>query len=376
MRHYFKFYSFLPSVLAVLVSSVQMISQAQAPSVPASTSATVAIVVDSSSSTKWDMGSVQKDAVQLVRRFNFNDELAIYAANDTPKLAQDFTGDTDVVAKTIKHLPSKGHLNLYETIIQAVQHVRSDGVNERRAVVAFVSQVDHVDTPNAGKLEQLIEQKQGVPVYFVVLRHGDWRSQELAQRIAVLSGGAAYFPRKGSEVSAITGALASRLGAGFDKTETAGSRHSGIAGYRTVVVRSVPVAQNGQTSNFPNGDNILLQRLLVSRLQKANVFHDVIDAGGSSGLSDRPAGNRSAVDLLAMVNRYQAGRRPFGSAKLQVQVVLEDSKTRNALIAFTKATSGPSELLGGKPTDAVQTQLLIGVAKQIVDELTKLKRER
>jgi hypothetical protein len=163
----------------------------------------------------------------------------------------------------------------------------------------------------------------------------------------------------------------------LDKTQVAGSHHGrNIGSYKTVVVRSIPIAQNGQTSKFPNGDNILLQRLLVSRLQKANVFPDVVDAGNNSALSDRPAGNRAAVDLLAMVNRYQEGRRPFGSAKLEVQVVLEDSQTRNALVAFSKASSGPSQLLGGKQSDAVQTQLLIGVANQIVDELTKLRRER
>jgi len=378
MRHYFTFASVvLLAFTVVLFSSLEVSCAAQATPATGPTSASVAIVIDSSSSTRWDMGSLEKGALELVRKFNFNDELAIFTAGDKPRLVQDFTGDTDVIAKAVKHLPSKGHLNLYDALVQAVQHVRSDGMNERQAVVAFANHLDRADTANANKLEELIRQKQGVPVYFVVMRHGNWRSQELAQRIAVLSGGAAYFPEKGSEVAAISDALASRLGAGLDKTQVAGSRHGrNIGSYKTVVVRSIPVAQNGQTSKFPNGDNILLQRLLVSRLQKANVFPDVVDAGNNSALSDRPAGNKAAVDLLAMVNRYQEGRRPFGSAKLEVQVVLEDSQTRNALVAFRKASSGPSQLLGGKQSDAVQTQLLIGVANQIVDELTKLRRER
>jgi hypothetical protein len=378
MRHYSTFASLALSALTVFLFSACAVScHAQATPPPSSTSASVAIVIDSSSSTKWDMGSLEKGALELARKFNFNDELAIFAAGDKPKLVQDFTGDTDAVVNAVKHVPSKGKLNLYDAVIQAVQHVRSDGVNERQAVVAFANKLDGADTRPANKLEELIRQKQAVPVYFVVMHHGDWQSQELAQRIAVLSGGAAYFPSKGSEVTAISDGLASRLGAGLDKSQRAGSPHgNSIVPYKTVVVRSIPVAQNGQTSKFPNGDNILLQRLLVSRLQKANVFSDVVDAGNTSGLSDHPAGGRSAVELLAMVNRYQTARRPFGSAKLEVQVVLEDSQTRNALVAFKKEASGPSQLLGGENSDAVQTQLLIGVANQIVDEVAKLKRER
>jgi hypothetical protein len=318
--------------------------------------------------------SLKKGALELVRRFNFNDELAIFTASDKPKLLQEFTGDTDLAAKAIKHLPSKGKPNLYKALIEAVRHVRSDGVNDLEAVVVFTNQLDRADSTSASNLQQLIRQKQGVPVYFVVMRRGSWQSQELAQRIAVLSGGAAYFPAKQSEVAAISDALAARLGAGSGNTEKADSSRDddSIARYKTVVVRSVPVAQNGKTENFPDGDNIVLQRLLVSRLQKSNVFPNVVDAGKSSSLSDRPAGNRSAVELLASVDRYAAARTPFGSTKLQVQVVLEDSHTRNALVAFTKA----SQLLGGKHDDKVQKQLLVGVANQIVAELRKLKRER
>src|SRR5690242_15960306 len=282
MRHQFSLSSVLTvAVTAIVVSAVPVSSPAQAAPSSSTTSASVAIVIDSSGSTTWDRGAVKKGALELVRRFNFNDELAIFAAGDQPKLVQEFTGDTDVAAKAIKQLPSKGKLNLYGATISAVQHVRSDGVNERQAVVAFTDQLDRAGTASTSQLEQLIRQKEAVPVYFVVMRRGTWQSQEVAQRIAVLSGGAAYFPAKGSQVAAICDSLAYRLGAGLDKTESArSSPDTGSVGiYKTVVVRSIPIAQNGKTSNFPNGDNILLEHLLVSRLQKANVFPDVVDAG-------------------------------------------------------------------------------------------------
>jgi Mg-chelatase subunit ChlD len=205
------------ALVAVLFSAAAAFCQSQTTSTVRSTSASVGIVIDSSKSTTWDIESLKKGALDLVHRFNFDDELAIFAASDTPKLVQDFTGDTDLAAKAVKHLPSKGKPNLYKAVAHAVQHVRSDGVNDAQAVVAFTNHLDRADSGSANNLEQLIRRKQGLPVYIVVMGPGSWRSQELAERIAVLSGGAAYFPAKESQVAAISDALASRLGAGSDK---------------------------------------------------------------------------------------------------------------------------------------------------------------
>jgi hypothetical protein len=237
----------------------------------ASQSASVVIVIDTSSNAKSMARILKKSAMNFAEKFTSNDEVAIFASQDQPKLVQSFTSDNSLVSKSLDNLRASGKLASYQAVDQALQYARSDAVNDKQAVIAFVNKLDGADMGTIETLQNTIRQGQPVPLYFIALGHSSWQSQESAQRVAVLSGGAAYFPTNESELGAISQAIAQRLGAASGNA-SAQTAQQNLRDYKTLIVRSIPVADNGKTGQFPAGDNLLLEHLLTSRLQKANLF--------------------------------------------------------------------------------------------------------
>lgn len=338
-------------------------------------SVSVVIVVDTSESAKSAAKALKKAATNFAEKFSSNDELALFASQDKPMLVQGFTSDNSLLNKSVDNLRPSGKLAAYETVTQAVDYARSDSVNDKQAVVAFVHQLDGSDTKAIDSLQNTIRQGQRVPLYFIALGRSSWQSQEWAQRLAVLSGGAAYFPANESDLSSVSQAIAQRLGASPGTAAEDASQPS-LRDYKTLFVRSIPIADNQKTAELPAGDNFLLERLLTSRLQKAKLFANVIDAPDASldrvGFSPAAGSN---LELLATVIGYERGHpgTPFGPTKLKVQVVLRDLATRQAITAFTRQQNGPAGMFRGSQ-EKVEAQILLGIADKIVDALKSMKK--
>lgn len=374
---------------------------AQAPATGGS--ASVTIVVDNSKAARKNIQTIRKAALSFAQSFSARDEVALYFAADQPTLAQDFTGDMSLIANHLERVRGKGKLALLETLSQAVDHVRSDSANEQAAVVAFVNDLDAADPIAAANLEQSIRQRTGVPVFIVALRNSSWQSQELAQRIAVLSGGVAYFPSRTSELPRIANAIAARLGAAPAESHRAESEAReaplpSLDGYSVAIVHEIPVADNPDTAALPGGDNVLLHRVLLGRLKKAQLFQEVRDGGvaadatepvvppnggNGGGATSQPAVKPPAggeLELLPMVVGYRGGIRgprdlisPFASPKLRVQIVLRDRTTRQPIAAFTEEASGAAGLLRGSD-EKVQAQAMANVTNKIVSRIREMKQ--
>jgi hypothetical protein len=174
----------------------------------------------------------------------------------------------------------------------------------------------------------------------------------------------------------VSQAIASRLGASATADTGQGLAHS-LRDYKTVLVRSIPVADNRKTLQFPSGNNFLLERMLVSRLQHAKLFPEVIDAPESTIKTNAtfPPGSSSDLELLATIVGYDRGHpgTPFGPTKLKVEVVLRDMVTRRLITGFTKQQAGPAGMFRGSQ-EKVEAQILIGMANKIVDEIKDMKQ--
>ena len=392
------FYTSASPFCACLLLTLISISTCFAQNAPAASTlpadgntASIVVVMDTSKSAHNNFDPLRKGAIALASQFSSNDELALFFAGDKPVLVQDFTGDIALIEKSLKRVRTGGKMALFETLAAALDHERNDAANERRAVIAFVNDLDGASAVAESTLENAIRNKPGVPVFVVALRQTSWKAQESAQKVAVLSGGAAFFPQKSSEVPAIARTIALRLGGrAANDVELAGTQSLG--NYKTVVVRSIPVADNGSTREFVDADSELLHRLLMSRLQRANLFAAVKDGSSSAGDPEtpgggqRPSANASAksdeLELLPMVVAYhQPGTKqrqllsPFyGGSKLSVQVVLRDRLTHEPVAAFVEEASASQGWFSGS-NERNQTEAMLSVANKIVERLRTLRKE-
>ena len=343
---------------------------------PANQPASVVIVVDTSSDAKGIIKVLKKAASKFAQKFGSSDELALFASHDNSAIVQSFTSDNLLVQKGLDKLQASGKFASYQAVDQALQYTRNDAVNDKQAVVAFVNKLDGADRNAIQALQNTVRQGQPVPLYFIALGHSSWQSQQSAQRVAILSGGAAYFPTKESDLNAVSQAIAQRLGAGSEH-ESAATAQQSLRDYKTLIVRSIPVADNGKTAQFPAGDNLLLERLLTSRLQKANLFPTVVDAPDPT--LDRTGFSPSAgsnLELLATIIGHDRGHpgTPFGPTKMKVQVVLRDLATHQPIAGFTRQEAGPAGMFRGSQ-EKVEAQILLGLADKIVDALKSMKKQ-
>lgn len=374
-------FALLSMILVLVVSSPAQNTNVAAAQRHEGKTASVVIVVDTSKAARGSIDTLRNGAKTLASRFSSNDELALFFSGEKPVLVQDFTGDTALINNSLRRIRTNGRLALFETLSQALDHARSDAANEQRAVIAFVNDLDGAIGPGAAALENAIRNKPGVPIYLVALKQTSWSAQEEAQKIAVLSGGTAFFPQKSSEVGSIARTLAMRLGGQAANDVEIASAQS-LSNYKTVVVRGIPVADNGSTGQFAQADSELLHRLLMSRLERAKLFGEVRDGASAVETSGDSAGQAGTeLELLPMVLAFHqpsSNQRHFlspfaGGSRLKVQVVLRDAATHEPIGAFVEEASASQGWFSGSD-ERNQAEAMMSVVNKIVTRVRDMKK--
>ncbi|HWR37271.1 MAG TPA: VWA domain-containing protein [Clostridia bacterium] len=345
--------------------------------------ASVAIVVDTSRTARKRAGELRKSVAALITNLTAEDEFCVYSTSDKPVLVQDFTGDASVVLNASKRLRRDGRFALFDTIAVAADHLRNDAANENIAIVVFVAGMDSASKISPATLEPSSRAKQPVALYFVATPGSDVALQETLQQLAFRTRGAAYFPPTAKQMIEASNAVGRQLRPGdpVDASSGATSRRGAkskkpIATYKLLVVRSIPVVNSNETTEFPGGDNLLLHRVLVSRLQKAKLFSEVIDAGSTNAQTVPATGSEPGekLELLATIVGYRRGnrlRRQFtfgGAARIKVQVILRDAATAEPVLAFTEEGSASAGLFGGS-NEQMQTRAIMTVVNKIISRL-------
>jgi len=360
-------------VLAVVLLAIASWSQTSAEQ-----HHSVSIVIDDSAAAGKHQADVAKSVQRFLRFFTSDDELCIFAAKEKPMLWQDFTSDPDILSDRITKLYGRGKLALYDTMLAAARHLQSESGNDVRMLAVFTSGEDNA---SATKFPTLLnDPAMKTSVYVVAGPEVDWRIQEPLQVLVQRSGGRAYFVRNDDEMLEVARQMGWRITGRNDET-LATNAGKPLAPYKVVVVPDIPIANSRSTEQFSGGDNVLLHRVLVSRLKKAKLFSEVIDASSSDAgaLSSAGGAGNGRLELLATVVGYEKGsraRREFllfgGGSKLKVQVVLRDSASTQPLLGFVTEGSASSGLLGGSD-EKIETETIVRAADQIIVELRKRK---
>lgn len=338
----------------------------------------VAIVVDDSASAGKHQADVARSVQQFLKFFTADDELCIFAAKEKPMLWQDFTSDIELLSERMNKLYGRNKLALYDTMLAAARHLQSEAGNDARVLAVFTVGEDNASSVKFANL--LRDPALKVPVYAVAGPETDWRIQEPFQVLVQQSGGRAYFIRDDEQMLEVARQVGWRI-TGRNEETVATNSEKPLLPYKVVVVPSVTVANSKSTEQVAGGDNVLLHRVLVSRLRKSKLFTEVIDADTSNGSSSSPAGGsgNGRLELLATIVGFERGsraRREFlafgGGTKLKVQVVLREAGATQPMLGFVKESSASSGLFGGSD-EKVETEAIIRTADQIIAELRKRK---
>jgi hypothetical protein len=330
----------------------------------------VAIVVDDSLAAGKHQATLARSVQRFVKFFSADDEICIFAAKEKPMLWQDFTSDPDLLSERVAKLYGRGKLALYDTIQAAARHLQSEAGNDERILAVFTAGEDNASAIKFPAL--LADPALKLPVFAVAGPEADWRIQEPMQVLARQSpAGRAYFVSDDSEMLDVARQMGWRITGRNDEVIAANAAKP-LLPYKVVVVPSIPIA-NSRSTEQVSGDNVLLHRVLVSRLRKSGLFTEVIDADtGASGANGR-------LELLATVTGFQQGSRakreflPFGGGtKLTVQVVVREAGNTQPLLGFVAEGNASSGLFGGSD-EKVESEAIIRAADQIIAELRKRK---
>jgi len=355
-----------PMWLAATFLSVAVAAQTTPAMENAGRAHSVAIVIDDSKSAGNHQDQVAKSVQRFLKFFTPQDELCIFAAKDKAVLWQDFTSDPDLLASRISKLYGHGKLALYDTMLVAARHLHEEAGNELSAVAVFTAGEDNASSIKFSDL--LSDPAAKVPFYVVAGPETGWRIQEPLQVLVQQSGARAYFIHDDRDLLEVARQIGWRITGRNDET-MANKAAKPLSPYKVLAVPSIPVANSKSTEQLSGGDNVLLHRVLVSRLRKAKLFSEVIETDSSAVALPNGSGARGRLELLATVVGFEKGSR---ARKLKVQVVLREAGSAEPLMGFVKEGSASSGLFGGSDEKA-ETEAIIRAADQIIAELQKSK---
>lgn len=341
----------------------------------------VAIVVDKSLHDWSTAGIVQDSVKKFVRSLRDDDEYAVFTAAGAPKLTQEFTGDSGLVDAALKRADSGRKNTLYDSLLGAIRYLGSNAGNDRKALLTLST---GEDSGSRAHLTDVISAatRANVSVFAIAMQKGSWRAYDDLQQLAHLTGGIAYFPRGKSEFTEVAAVAAARL-VGASAIGTPSQNRKSLARYSQIIVRSIPVAKSDETTGFQPGDNLLLERMVISRLQAKKLFPQVIDATDTPGddvrspvQGDSP---HTKLELLGTIVAYRpgnhlkrgaAGLLGSGTTRLKVQFIFRDAATRKPVFSFVKEGSGASGLLAGDDAQN-ELQAMTRVVNALLDNIQR-----
>ena len=157
----------------------------------------VAILMDTSSSVRLQLGFEKEAATQFVRSVLRPQDQALLVEFDTGlSLVHDFTNKPSVISQAIRGLKAGGGTALFDALYQVCREKLSDG-DARKAIVLLSDGVDlHSQRSAEESLELLL--RQGVVIYAISSTRlraspeakGEKRLKELAEQ----TGGRPFFP--------------------------------------------------------------------------------------------------------------------------------------------------------------------------------------
>ncbi len=152
------------------------------------------LVIDNSRSIEPRKARLDAAALSFVRKSNAEDEAFIVHFDFDARLAQDFTGDEEVLEQVLGRVKPFGQTALYDAMILAIDQMEK-AKYPKRAILLITDGLDNVSRQNLNDvLDRLKRSRVAVyPVGLLSALEGEKAELDLL-KIAEASGGKAYFP--------------------------------------------------------------------------------------------------------------------------------------------------------------------------------------
>jgi VWFA-related protein len=165
----------------------------------------VVMVLDTSGSMKRNMRFVQQAATTFVQKLQDVDQALVVSFNESIKGSAEFTDDSDRLDQFVDGLQAWGGTSLYDAIHYSLGRVRDRP--GRKALVVFT---DGDDTTSHLTAQEVIDYARAIEatIYCVGI---DSASHGFLRKIAVETGGEAFFPDRVAELSRVFASISEEL---------------------------------------------------------------------------------------------------------------------------------------------------------------------
>jgi Ca-activated chloride channel homolog len=181
----------------------------------------IGLVLDTSGSMREKIDTVIAAARDLVKQMKPADEGFAAQFKSETELLQGLTSDTLKLEKSMEGLVSNGGTAFFDSIINAAEYSHKNGKKRRKAIVIFTDGAERVSSVTEKEVVEAIKEYE-VQVYLVGFTNEEdvttfygsterKNARELLSRLALDSGGRAFFPNDLSEMAAIAAQIAKEL---------------------------------------------------------------------------------------------------------------------------------------------------------------------
>lgn len=200
------------------------------------------ILIDSSGSMYDKKEAVGKASLDLVHLSNPADEAFLVDFSDEAFIDQDFTSDAEKLKAGLSYIKSSGGTAIYDAVVASADYLTKNAKHPKQVVLIIT---DGDDNASGASLEEAIRRVQdldGPVIYCIGLLFGSDNSgaggrhaRRVLETLAAQTGGVAYFPRKLSEVDAITAEVAEDIRQQYTLTYRS-TKPAALGGYRQIHV--------------------------------------------------------------------------------------------------------------------------------------------
>ena len=198
-----------------LPQKVEFFSREQVP-------VSVVFAIDTSGSMRAKLDTVIKSCVSLVKESRTDDEMAIIEFKDQPELLEEFTTDAQDVIYTLQSLVASRQTAMLDALYLAADYASKEGKNRRKAVILVT---DGLDKDSYYKFDEVVDhlRETDVQIYLIgfigdldndggLFRKSDkGKAEGLLTKLAVETGGRAFFPNSLPETHSIAQQISTDL---------------------------------------------------------------------------------------------------------------------------------------------------------------------
>ncbi|MEW6129835.1 MAG: VWA domain-containing protein [Acidobacteriota bacterium] len=174
----------------------------------------VVFTIDTSGSMRAKLDTIIKASKNLVKDSKKGDEMAVIEFKESPELLCEFTADTQEVLDTLDGLVARSQTSMLDAIYLAADYAKKDSKNRRRALVVVT---DGLDKENYYKFDEVVKhlQESDTQIYLIGFtqdldtdkglfkKSSKEKAEALLSKLAVETGGRAFFPKELAEVHTI-----------------------------------------------------------------------------------------------------------------------------------------------------------------------------